>query len=71
MTMAPTINIGKAGLTDNMVSEIQKQLKRHGTVRVKVLPSAEDRKAIVDSLAHKVGARVKAKVGFVVTLEAP
>ncbi|MBI4144693.1 YhbY family RNA-binding protein [Candidatus Woesearchaeota archaeon] len=68
--MLPTINIGKSGLTDSMIEEIKRQLQRHKTVRVKLLPAVgEERHAIVDSLAAKVGARVQSKVGFVVVLE--
>jgi RNA-binding protein YhbY len=72
MTMLPTINVGKAGLTENMVAEIQKQLKRHGEVRVKLLPGAgepEQRRELVEGLASKVGAVVTSKVGFVVVLK--
>lgn len=69
--MLPTINIGKSGLTENMIEEIKRQLQRHKTVRVKLLPAVgEERRDIVESLAEKVGAKVQSKVGFVVVLEA-
>ena len=54
-----------------MLTEIKKQLKRHKTVRVKILPSASDRKAILDSLPAKTGAKVTGKVGYVAVLKVP
>lgn len=69
--MEPTVNIGKSGLTDAMVDEIKKQLKRHRTVRVKVLNSASDRKAILEALPLKTGAKIKSKIGFTAVLYMP
>jgi RNA-binding protein len=36
----PTIWVGKEGLTDQLASEIEKQLQRNKMVKVKVLPAA-------------------------------
>lgn len=67
--MQPTINIGKSGVTDNMIAEIKKQLKRHDEVRVKLLPAAgEERKALMARIASETGAKVLSSVGFVMVL---
>ncbi len=36
----PTIWVGKDGLTDQLISEIEKQLQRNKQVKVKILPAA-------------------------------
>ena len=67
--MQHTINVGKSGVTDNMILEIVKQLKRHKTIRVKLLPGAGDeRKALMAKIAHETGAHVESSVGFVLVL---
>lgn len=67
--MQPTINIGKSGVTDNMIAEIKKQLQRHDIVRVKLLPAAgEERKALMERIAHETKAKVISSVGFVMVL---
>jgi len=67
--MEPTINVGKSGVTDNTIAEIRKQLKRHGTIRVKLLPAAgEERKALMDRIISETGAKVQSRVGFVMIL---
>jgi len=36
----PTIWVGKEGLTDQLISEIEKQLQKNKMVKVRVLPAA-------------------------------
>ncbi len=67
--MPITINVGKTGLSDTILEEIKRQLERHETLRVKFLPSCENRKELVASLAERIGAKKVRKVGFVVVLE--
>ncbi|MBI4150671.1 YhbY family RNA-binding protein [Candidatus Woesearchaeota archaeon] len=67
--MPITINVGKTGLSDTVLEEIKRQLERHGTLKVKFLPSCENRKELVASLADRIGAKKVHNVGFVVVLE--
>ena len=64
-----TINVGKTGLSETVIAEIIRQLEKHGSLRVKFLPSCDNRKELVASLADTVGAIQRRKVGFVVVLD--
>ncbi len=51
----PILNIGKNGITDTLIEELNKQIKANRLVKVKVLKSAEegkDLKTIADELAE-------------------
>ncbi|HSU72395.1 MAG TPA: YhbY family RNA-binding protein [Candidatus Binatia bacterium] len=65
----PTINIGKSGVTENTINEIAKQLDRHGTVRVKLLTAAGERKALMERITSELNAKVVSSIGFVMVLE--
>ncbi len=66
--MDVTINIGKTGLSEKVLEEIKRQLEKHGELRVKFLPSCDNRKELVANLADSIGALKLKKVGFVVIL---
>ncbi|HIH74648.1 MAG TPA: YhbY family RNA-binding protein [Methanosarcina sp.] len=53
--ISPILNVGKNGVTDTLIEELNKQIKANRLVKVKVLKSAEegkDLKAIADELAE-------------------
>ena len=48
-----TLHIGKDGVTDTVLEELSRQLKKNKLVKVKVLPAVEDdRKALGRELAY-------------------
>ncbi|AKB26879.1 RNA-binding protein YhbY [Methanosarcina siciliae T4/M] len=52
--ISPILNIGKNGVTETLVEELNKQIKANRLVKVKVLKSAEegqDLKTIAEELA--------------------
>ncbi len=52
--ISPILNIGKNGVTDTLIEELNKQIKANRLVKVRVLKSAEegkDVKAIADEIA--------------------
>jgi RNA-binding protein len=52
--LSPILNIGKNGITDTLVEELNKQIKANRLVKVRVLKSAEegkDLKAIAEEIA--------------------
>ena len=70
--MVTRIQIGKSGITKNIVNEIEKQLKKHKIVDVKFLKSAingKNKKVLFEEIAAKTNALVVKKIGFVVTLK--
>jgi len=70
--METKIQIGKNGVTPQVIEEIRKQLRKNGKVRVKMLGSfvhGKDKKALANEIAAKSGARFSKMVGFVFLLE--
>lgn len=57
------VNIGKKGVTENLLKEIKTRLKRHKVVKIRILKSALavtglDRKKLAEIVADKVNARL-------------
>jgi RNA-binding protein len=53
--ISPILNIGKNGVTDALIEELNKQIKANRLVKVRVLKSAEeekDLKAIAEEIAE-------------------
>jgi RNA-binding protein len=53
--ISPILNIGKNGVTDALIEELNKQIKANRLVKVRVLKSAEDEKdlkAIAEEIAE-------------------
>lgn len=66
------INLGKNGITESLINEINLQLEKRGVVKVKMLKNFERRSEkdlVVRELTEKLGCRVKDVRGFVITLE--
>lgn len=69
--LTPTIQIGKKGITDSLIEEIKKQVKKRNLVKIKILKSfaeKEDRKSIAALLAEKTDSVLIDQVGFIVVL---
>ncbi len=52
--ISPILNIGKNGVTDTLIEELNKQIKANRLVKIRVLKSAEegkDLKAIAEEIA--------------------
>jgi len=67
----PTVRIGKNGITDNIVKDIVKKLKKDQFVKVKFLKSAiekKDKKKLFEELAELCNTQILHSVGFVVCL---
>ncbi len=68
-----TINIGKRGITEEVLEEIRRQLKKHKVVKVKILRNCPlrrnyERKEIPYIIASKVNAKVMGVRGYVFIL---
>ena len=68
----PTIWVGKDGLTDQLISEVEKQLQRNKQVKVKVLPAAlkgdNTAQTIASKTAEKTGSALVEVRGHVFIL---
>ncbi len=69
-----TINVGKNGITESLINEINFQLEKHGVVRVRMLKnfrlaSGRHKKELAREIAEKVRGRLVDFRGFVLTFE--
>ncbi len=69
--LAPNIIIGKNGLTDGVIRNINFELNKQKIVKIKILKSYIDTagkdKTFAD-IAEKTGAKVVQKIGFTISL---
>lgn len=65
----PTVYIGKAGVTDNVIKEIDQCLEARELVKIKIQEGAElDAKATANELAPQLGAEFVQAIGRKFTL---
>lgn len=69
-----TINVGKKGVTESLINEINLQLEKHGVVRVKMLKNFREsagkhKKELADEISLKVNGKLVDFRGFVLTFE--
>lgn len=66
------VRIGKAGITDTIIAEIKKQIRKRKVLKVKFLPAhaaGKDKKAFANELAEKTGTLLVSQIGFVAVLK--
>ncbi len=56
----PTIWVGKEGLTDQLIGEIEKQLQRNKMVKVRVLPAAMQGEVTAQTIGSKAAEKTDA-----------
>ena len=69
--LKPTVQIGKYGLTDEVLKEINKQLKEKKLIKIRLQRAfvlGKSRKEIAEQIASKTGARVVSVVGNTISL---
>ncbi len=67
-----TVNVGKRGLTENLINEINLQLEKRGVVKVKMLRSfraGNDRRELARMIESRVRGEVVDLRGFVLTIK--
>jgi RNA-binding protein len=65
----PIVTIGRNGLTDAVLAELDQALEHHELVKVKVkIGDREDRNTMVNTLCERTGAALIQRIGFVATL---
>ena len=70
-TLNAKFNIGKNGITDNVVSNIKNELKKESLVKIRILKNYiedKDKKAIAQELVDKTNSRLVQFIGFTVVL---
>jgi RNA-binding protein YhbY len=69
--MTPNMIIGKNGLTDQVIADINELLSRNKLVKLKILPAYiadKDKNAVFDEIAAKTFSKIVQKIGFTVSL---
>lgn len=70
--ISPTLQIGKNGVTDSFISELKKQLRTRGLIKVKLtkgfmeIIERSDKSQIASDLAKKTDSEVISVVGFTI-----
>jgi len=71
-SIQPILRIGKSGLTENVIKEIKRQLKKRNLIKIKLLKSAaqrDSRKKFAKELAQRTDSELIQQVGFVIVLK--
>ena len=69
--LEPAVYVGKAGVQDSVVREVDRALTAHELIKLKVDADREERESIAGILADRTGATVVQRVGKVVVLWRP
>lgn len=71
--LKPTVHIGKEGLTENIITEIQDQIKKSRIIKIRILRSAKgsssmDKKMFAEQIAEKSDTKILDVRGNVVVV---
>ncbi len=69
--LEPSVQIGHGGLTDGVVTEVDRALKARELIKVKILADRDAREAIADAIATRTDSAIVQQVGKVVVLWRP
>lgn len=65
----PIVSIGRNGLTESVLNELERALNHHELVKVKVgISDRDDRASAIEALCQQTGALLIQRIGFVATL---
>lgn len=70
-TLDPRIIIGKNGLTEQVINDIVRKLKRHELVKIKILNNymnGRNKLDVVSEIVKKTDSRLIDFIGFTITL---
>ena len=69
--LEPILRVGKQGLTENIIKEINKLIKKKNLIKIKFLKSSfdgKDKKQLIQELINKTNSELIESVGNVVVL---
>ena len=69
--LEPRVQIGHGGLSDAVTAEVDRALKAHELIKVKILADRGEREEIAEAMAAKTDAAIVQRVGKVVVLWRP
>ncbi len=69
--LKPTVMIGNAGLTDSVLQEIEKTLRLHELIKIRVMADRPEREAILNEICTKLGAEPIQHIGKILVIFKP
>ncbi|HEY4414442.1 MAG TPA: YhbY family RNA-binding protein [Verrucomicrobiae bacterium] len=69
--MSPQLKIGKAGLSEGFLKEVEVALTQHELVKIKFVEFKEQKKELAPQLAEKTASHLVMRVGNVMVLHRP
>jgi RNA-binding protein len=70
--LGPILQVGKAGVTENLVEQIRLALEAHELIKISILPNCEqDRHEVAEQLSGSSGAELVQVLGRTVVLYRP
>ena len=69
--LKPTVMIGNAGLTDSVLQEIEKTLKLHELIKIRVAAERPDRETILNEICSKLEAEPVQHIGKILVIYKP
>ncbi len=59
----PIVSVGNAGLTENVMSEVELALSHHELVKIKIAGNSDERKMIANTIVEQTGAVLVQSIG--------
>ncbi len=69
--LEPRVQVGQAGLSDAVITEIDRALTAHELIKVKILADRDPRDEIAEAMCARTDAAIVQQVGKVVVLWRP
>lgn len=66
--LEPVVHVGKAGLTDELLGQIDRALDAHELIKVRVLVGKDEKAGLVRAIESATGAAEAGRVGHVTIL---
>ena len=69
--LKPTVIIGSAGLTEPVLREIEKTLKLHELIKIRVMAERPEREAMLEQICAELGAAAVQHIGKILVIYLP
>jgi RNA-binding protein len=67
-TLKPIVQVGKQGLTESVLRQVDEALSDHELVKVQAAAPREEKEAMAERLAEELGADVAGRIGHIIIL---
>ena len=64
----PVVFVGDAGLTAQVLAEVDRSLKSHELIKVRVNADRDDREAMLEEICRRIGARPVQHIGKILVV---